>query len=136
MSKITLENISYVYSPGTPFEMHALTDINLNIRENAITGLIGHTGSGKSTLAKLLSSVLEVQEGSIVIDGIDLSKIETEEELMAVPKVRIHKKHMPVLKHIISILGILKNIPFLSAVFPQYPTRVKFLHLEYIINLL
>ncbi len=72
MSKITLENISYVYSPGTPFEMHALTDINLNIRENAITGLIGHTGSGKSTLVQLLNGLTRPTSGRVLLDGKDI----------------------------------------------------------------
>ena len=72
MSKITLENISYVYSPGTPFEMHALEGINLNIRENAITGLIGHTGSGKSTLVQLLNGLTRPTSGRVLLDGKDI----------------------------------------------------------------
>ena len=72
MSKITLENISYVYSPGTPFEMRALDDIYLNIRENAITGLIGHTGSGKSTLVQLLNGLSRPTVGRVLLDGMDI----------------------------------------------------------------
>ncbi len=72
MSKITLENISYVYSPGTPFEMRALDDINLNVRENAITGLIGHTGSGKSTLVQLLNGLSRPTKGRVLLDGKDI----------------------------------------------------------------
>ena len=72
MSKITLENISYVYSPGTPFEMHALSGINLSIRENAITGLIGHTGSGKSTLVQLLNGLTRPTSGRVLLDGKDI----------------------------------------------------------------
>ena len=72
MSKITLENISYIYSPGTPFEMRALDDINLNIRENAITGLIGHTGSGKSTLVQLLNGLSRPTQGRVLLDGVDI----------------------------------------------------------------
>lgn len=72
MSKITLENISYVYSPGTPFEMRALDEVNLNIRENAITGLIGHTGSGKSTLVQLLNGLSRPTMGRVLLDGKDI----------------------------------------------------------------
>ena len=72
MSKITLENISYIYSPDTPFEMRALSDMNLHIRENAITGLIGHTGSGKSTLVQLLNGLTRPTSGRVLLDGKDI----------------------------------------------------------------
>ena len=72
MSKITLENISYVYSPGTPFEVRALDAIQLNIRDNAITGLIGHTGSGKSTLVQMLNGLTRPTSGRVLLDGQDI----------------------------------------------------------------
>jgi energy-coupling factor transport system ATP-binding protein len=72
MSKITLENISYVYSPGTPFEVKALDTINLDIRDNAITGLIGHTGSGKSTLVQMLNGLTRPTSGRVLLDGQDI----------------------------------------------------------------
>ena len=72
MSKIRLENISYVYGAGTPFEKHALDDITLDIRENAVTGLIGHTGSGKSTLVQLLNGLNRPTSGRVLLDGADI----------------------------------------------------------------
>ena len=49
---IKLENISYVYSPGTAYEHHALKDVSLEIPQGQFVGIIGHTGSGKSTLIR------------------------------------------------------------------------------------
>ena len=72
MSKITLENISYVYGAGTPFEMHALQNVSFDIRENAVTGLIGHTGSGKSTLVQLFNGLAKPSEGRVLLDGADI----------------------------------------------------------------
>ncbi len=72
MSKITLENVSYVYGEGTPFEMHALQDVSFSIRENAVTGLIGHTGSGKSTLVQLFNGLTRPSAGRILLDGADI----------------------------------------------------------------
>lgn len=72
MSTITLQNVSYLYSAGTPFEKYALKNINLNIRSGRITGLIGHTGSGKSTLVQLLNGLLRPTEGKVLLDGRDI----------------------------------------------------------------
>jgi energy-coupling factor transport system ATP-binding protein len=72
MSKITLENINYVYSPGTPFEIRALDGIDLDIRANTITGLIGHTGSGKSTLVQMLNGLTRPTSGRVLLDGQDI----------------------------------------------------------------
>ena len=47
---IKLENISYVYSPGTAYEHHALKDVSLEIPQGQFVGIIGHTGSGKINL--------------------------------------------------------------------------------------
>ncbi len=72
MSTITLQNVSYLYSAGTPFEKYALKDINVTIPSGRITGLIGHTGSGKSTLVQLLNGLLRPTEGKILLDGRDI----------------------------------------------------------------
>ena len=42
---IKLENVSYVYMQGGPFEKTALNNINLEIGDGEFIGLIGHTGS-------------------------------------------------------------------------------------------
>ena len=72
MSKITVENVSYVYSGGTPFEMAALNDVSFEIKENCITGIIGHTGSGKSTLVQMFNGLLRPSSGRILLDGKDI----------------------------------------------------------------
>ena len=72
MSKITVENVSYVYSAKTPFEVHALDGVNINIESNCITGIIGHTGSGKSTLVQMFNGLLRPTSGRILIDGVDI----------------------------------------------------------------
>ncbi len=69
---IKLENVSYVYSRGTPFEKVAVSDINLEFEKGKITGLVGHTGSGKSTLVNLLNGLLRPSEGRVLLDGADI----------------------------------------------------------------
>ena len=73
MDKIILENVGYVYSPGTPFEQVALKDVNLNIRGGRITGIIGHTGSGKSTMMQLLNGLAKPTSGRVLLDGEDIN---------------------------------------------------------------
>ena len=72
MSKIKVENVSYVYSPGTPFEVRALDDVTIEIKENTITGIIGHTGSGKSTLVQMFNGLVKPMSGRILLDGEDI----------------------------------------------------------------
>lgn len=72
MGKLKLENVSYVYSPDTPFEKEALSDVTVEFKENRITGIIGHTGSGKSTVAQLLNGLLKPTSGRVLLDGRDI----------------------------------------------------------------
>ena len=69
MAKIQLENVSYIYSPGTPYEIKALDDVSVDIDEGRITGIIGHTGSGKSTFVQLLNGLEKPMAGRVLLDG-------------------------------------------------------------------
>ncbi|MBR4295922.1 MAG: energy-coupling factor transporter ATPase [Clostridia bacterium] len=72
MAEIKLENVSYVYSEGTPFEISALEGINLTIKSGIVTGIIGHTGSGKSTLVQMLNGLVKPASGKVLIDNKDI----------------------------------------------------------------
>ena len=72
MSKIKVENVSYLYSPGTPFEVRALDDVSIEIKEHTVTGIIGHTGSGKSTLVQMFNGLVKPMSGRILLDGEDI----------------------------------------------------------------
>jgi len=69
---LTLERLSHIYSPGTPFEHKAVDDISLTIEDGLFLGLIGHTGSGKSTLIKHFNGLLKPTSGRVLIDGEDI----------------------------------------------------------------
>ena len=72
MAEIKLENVSYVYSEGTPYEISALDDINVCIKSGSVTGIIGHTGSGKSTLVQMLNGLVKPSAGKVLLDGEDI----------------------------------------------------------------
>ena len=71
---IELKNVTYTYSPGTAYEIHALKDINLSIPDGQFIGIIGHTGSGKSTLIQHLNGLLKPTSGKILYNGEDIWK--------------------------------------------------------------
>lgn len=71
---IELKSLSYIYSPGTPFEKKALDNVSLTVSDGEYVGLIGHTGSGKSTLVQHLNGLLHPTGGSITVQGIDLTE--------------------------------------------------------------
>ena len=70
--KIRLENITYYYGKGTPFEVKALDSVSLDIHGGKLTGIIGHTGSGKSTLVQLLNGLSRAGDGRVLLDGQDI----------------------------------------------------------------
>ena len=53
-------------------DFHVLKDINLNVKKGEIIVVCGPSGSGKSTLIRCINRLEEFQEGSIVVDGIEL----------------------------------------------------------------
>lgn len=69
MNKISVKNVSYVYSPGTTYKTDALSNVSVDFEAGKTTGLIGHTGSGKSTLVQMLNGLLKPASGEILIDG-------------------------------------------------------------------
>lgn len=71
---IKLEQVSYTYGVGTPFEKTALRDMDLEIHEGEFVGVIGHTGSGKSTLVQLMNGLLQPTQGMVSVNGMDISK--------------------------------------------------------------
>lgn len=71
---IEIKGLYHTYQIGTPYEAHALNDINLEIQDGEFIGLIGHTGSGKSTLVQHLNGLLKPSQGQIIIDGINISE--------------------------------------------------------------
>lgn len=70
---IHVKNINHIYRKGLPEESIALDDVSLNIDDNELVGIIGHTGSGKSTLVQHLNGLLKPSSGEILVDGVNLT---------------------------------------------------------------
>lgn len=69
---LILDNINYVYSEGTAYQIQALKNINLEIKDGQFIGIIGHTGSGKSTLIQHLNGLIKATSGTIYFNGQDI----------------------------------------------------------------
>ena len=69
---VRLENVTYKYSVGTPFEKTAVDNVSLSINQGEFIGIIGHTGSGKSTLIQHLNGLIKPTSGTVFIDGEDI----------------------------------------------------------------
>ncbi len=67
---VTFENVSFCYSP--PDEGCRIDEQSVALEHINITVKPGQTGSGKSTLAKLINRVYDVDEGRVLVDGIDV----------------------------------------------------------------
>ncbi len=67
---IELKNVHFAYE-----KEEVLHGVNLHIKEGTVNALVGPSGSGKSTIAKLIASFWDVNEGAILLGGVDIRKI-------------------------------------------------------------
>ena len=72
--EITFQHASFGYKSYQP----VLEDINLKVKKGEMIGLVGASGTGKSTLINLIMHLYEVDDGAILIDGVDIRKIRLE----------------------------------------------------------
>ncbi len=72
MPILSAKGVTHLYNKGTPSQSKAIYDINLDIEEGELVGIIGHTGSGKSTLVQHFNGILKPESGHIFVDGTDI----------------------------------------------------------------
>ena len=66
------ENLTHIYSVGTPFEHVAIRDISFEAAKGEYLGIIGQTGSGKSTFIQHLNGLLKPTSGKVWFNGRDI----------------------------------------------------------------
>lgn len=69
---VEFRNVTFSY-PGA--EQPALSNISFHAHPGEVTAIIGGTGSGKSTLISLIPRFYDIQEGSILVDGVDVREM-------------------------------------------------------------
>lgn len=72
---LEIKNIYKTFNPGTQNEKRALNGINLTLNDGDFVTVIGGNGAGKSTLLNAIAGVFKVDEGSILVDGVNVTKL-------------------------------------------------------------
>ncbi|MGB8453438.1 MAG: ABC transporter ATP-binding protein [Anaerocolumna sp.] len=72
---LTLSNLYKTFNPGTINEKTVLNGLGLNLRPSDFVTIIGGNGAGKSTMLNMIAGVHFPDEGSITLDGIDITKL-------------------------------------------------------------
>ena len=69
---VRFDHVTFAYPTGPP----VLIDVDLHIDAGTRVAIVGETGSGKSTLAKLLTRLMDPPEGAVLLDEVDVRRIE------------------------------------------------------------
>ena len=78
---IQIQNLNFSYEDASR-KMAVIHDLSLNIEKGSFVAILGHNGSGKSTLAKLLNLMLIPDSGKIIIDGVDITDENLDEDTL------------------------------------------------------
>ena len=74
MGMLELRDLHKTFGVGTPTENHVIKGVSLSLEEGDYVTVIGGNGAGKSTLLNLIAGVFPPDEGSIAIDGVDVTR--------------------------------------------------------------
>ncbi|GAA0695929.1 ABC transporter ATP-binding protein [Kitasatospora atroaurantiaca] len=72
--EVRFENVSFAYNGGGEGKPDVLSGVDLHIPAGQTVALVGETGAGKSTLAKLVARFYDATEGTVRIDGTDITR--------------------------------------------------------------
>ncbi|MHA1397721.1 MAG: ABC transporter ATP-binding protein [Candidatus Heimdallarchaeaceae archaeon] len=142
MKQIEIESLYKIYTGKV--ETVALEDFNEKIKKGEIVAVAGPSGSGKTTLLSCLGGVLRPTSGSIFVEGVDITKLETDEltnyrltkvgliyqdfnlidqftiyENVSLPLLIANKPHSEVKERVLELLKIL-DIERYEKTFPPY----------------
>lgn len=68
---IELKNVTFAYEPNRT----VLKDVSFKVKQGEMIGLVGHSGAGKSTITNIITRLYDVNDGEILIDGINVKNI-------------------------------------------------------------
>ncbi|WP_202583302.1 ATP-binding cassette domain-containing protein, partial [Tetragenococcus halophilus] len=77
---LALKNVSKEFGQGHT-KVKALDDINITVNRGELVGVIGQYGSGKSTFLTVMAGLQDPTEGTVLVDGKDISKLSKKERV-------------------------------------------------------
>jgi ATP-binding cassette subfamily B protein len=75
LGNVDFSHVSFTYDEGTEAETKVLSDVSFSVKQGETIALVGPTGAGKTTIVNLISRFYDIQEGTISIDGYDVTGI-------------------------------------------------------------
>lgn len=84
---IDAKNLIKTFNRGTPLENPVLRGLSLRLEQGEFVSVIGSNGAGKSTFLNCLAGEIIVDEGTIEVDGVDLTKLPTHQRAGKVSRV-------------------------------------------------
>lgn len=122
MNIVTINNLKKYFGEG-PRLVKALDGISLTIEKGRFLSVVGASGSGKTTLLNVIGGLYEPTEGTVTVDGIDLSEL-TEEQLTVYRRRKVGFVFQDY--NLVSDLTIRENILFPLAMDDSRPDEVFF----------
>ena len=118
---IKIYHLTKKFKNNSKTTVNALSDVNIHVEKGDIFGIIGMSGAGKSTLMRCISGLEQPTEGSIIIEGINLSQLKGKELLEK-------RKQMGIVFQGCNLLmqkNIEKNIAFPLEIAKKSKTEIK-----------
>ena len=106
MESVKMEHVTKIYGEGNT-RVWALDDVNLTVNKGEIVAVVGASGSGKSTLLHVMGGVDTPNEGNVIVDGKDITRL-TDEEMSVFRRRKIGFVFQAY--HLIPVLTVEENI--------------------------
>ncbi len=131
MDIVTIRNLKKYFGEG-PRQVKALDGIDLTIERGKFLSIVGASGSGKTTLLNTIGGLYEPTEGTVIVDGTDLSEL-TEEQLTVFRRRKIGFVFQDY--NLVPELTIRENILFPLAMDDSRPDEVFFRKIIHLLGL-
>lgn len=127
---IKFENVNKIYPGG----VHALNDVNLEIEQGEFVAIIGLSGAGKSTLIRTINKMIDITDGNLNVNGLDVSTLKSKSLRKFRRKIGMVFQSFNLIERTTVIKNVLTSrvpdMPFIKALFGIYSKKDKIKALE------